>query len=54
MNNNIIKFFIISLGLSLFTVGSVFAQGSMTVNFETVNDPLFNEANFLPGDIVTK
>ena len=52
MNNNIIKLFIVSLGLSLFTVSSVFAQGSVTVDFEY--DPLFEEANFLPGDSVTR
>jgi hypothetical protein len=51
MNSQVIKFFVVFAGLSLLTIGSVSAN-DFDVSFQY--EPLFDEANFLPGDAVTR
>jgi len=45
-------FIFIVFAVGLFWISPVFANDSLTIEFE--NEPLFNEANFLPGESITR
>jgi len=49
-----ILFFIFGAGLSFAVALPVFAQNPPSLEVQFQNDPLFNEANFLPGESVTR